>query len=449
MEDTKMSSIRFTFVSAFLSMLIVFSMNGPVAAANFNLTAAAGVKVMPDGRSVPFWGFGLNGAAPTSPGPVLRTTPGDTVTISVTNGLTVPISISITGLFPGRTITPIPVRDTTSAAGLPAKNRVLSFSNQVSPGATVTYPSFTVTSGTYLYESGTNPATQVNMGLFGALVVAPATGTGNPAVYNAYTPTATNTQTGYNRDEVLVFSDILARYDAALRAYVTLNEDVLAGTFASSLNYVPLYYLINGKSFPDTIVPDLAPPAGVPAGTPGIYAPIGQRTLLRMVNASGHNYVPSIRENYLTLIAEDGNLYPYAKSQFSVTLPAGKTVDAILDLPQGTAVNYYALYDRRLGLSNATAHPGGMMIFLASWGASQNCSPMKGDVNGDGIITVVDALTVLRAFVNSTGLIAAGDVYDATSLSGVSSSGLPCGDGSMTLADALWLLQKAVGINPY
>ena len=45
---------------------------------------------------------------------------------------------------------------------------------EAGPGAAVTY-SFTASSaGTYLYESGSDPQLQVQMGLFGAIVVRPA-----------------------------------------------------------------------------------------------------------------------------------------------------------------------------------------------------------------------------------------------------------------------------------
>jgi hypothetical protein len=71
-----------------------------------------------------------------------------------------------------------------------------------------------------------------------------------------------------------------------------------------------------------------------------------------------------------------------------------------------------------------------------------NCSPLKGDVNGDGRITATDALTVLRAFVAGTALPAGDVTLDPA-------SGLPCGDGVIGLDDVLKLIQKATGFNPY
>jgi hypothetical protein len=140
----------------------------------------------------------------------------------------------------------------------------------------------------------------------------------------------------------------------------------------------------------------------------------------------------------LTVIAEDGNLLNYARHEFSPSLNAGKTLDVIT---APTTTGYNAFYDRRLGTSNAGVFPGGILTFIGDL----NCSPLKGDVNGDGRITAIDALTVLRAFVGGTTntLPASADVsLDPT-------SGLPCGNGTIDLVDVLLLLQKATGFNPY
>jgi FtsP/CotA-like multicopper oxidase with cupredoxin domain len=433
-------------IKALLLLLAIFSTQESQAV-TYNLRAALGTKTMADGTSVPVWGFaddttlGAGNGVVTVPGPQLTAVPGDTLTINLTNNLSVPISI----IIPGQRLSPAP-----TYANDPRDNKshVVSFANQVAPGTTVnniTFPG--LKAGTFLYESGTNPALQVSMGLYGALVVVGPGGSGP-----AYPP---NISTTYNRDEVLLFSDILARFDKGLNNYVTLNKDVIDNTYVTTLDYNPLYYLINGKSFPDTIAPVIPAPAGVPANLPGIYAPQGQKTLLRLINASAHNYMPTVSGTYFDnavpaqphsfsaqVIAEDGNLYRYPKPAVAMVLPAGKTLDAMLDLTVAASQGYYALYDRRLGLTNAGTYPGGMLTFLASWGATENCSPFKGDVNGDGRIDFIDVMAVLR-LVMAGGFNANGDVFP------VSVSGLPCGNGTLDLSDALLLLQKAAGFSSY
>ena len=414
-----------------LFLLTAFSTSQALAV-TYNLRAELSSITMPDGTVVPVWGFasdsapGANDGVVSVPGPKLAAVPGDNLVINLKNNLSVPISI----IIPGQ-------RSTTTASPTPTVSggKVLSFDNEVLTAASRTLTFSNLKAGTFLYESGTNPAVQLPMGLYGPLIVGPS-GSGQ-----AYPPTAS---TAYDSDAVLLFSDILGKFDAAQNKYITYNKDIVDGKNPSISNYNPLYYLINGKSFPDTL-------------TPGISAPPGKKTLLRLLNASGHNYMPAISGTYFDaanlpqsfstkVIAEDGNLYRYAKPGIAMVLPAGKTLDAMLDLNLAVGEGYYALYDRRLGLTNAGTFPGGMLTFLSSWDGTKNCSPLKGDINGDGRIDFVDVMASLR-LVMTGGYNANGDVAP------LSASGLPCGNGvaggALTLADALLLLRKAAGFNSY
>jgi hypothetical protein len=70
------------------------------------------------------------------------------------------------------------------------------------------------------------------------------------------------------------------------------------------------------------------------------------------------------------MIAEDGNPYPWPanpRKQYSVLLPAAKTVDAILTptLAAGPAPTRYPIFDRRLSLTSGAAQDGGMLAMLA------------------------------------------------------------------------------------
>src|SRR5215813_7752614 len=131
----------------------------------FNLVANTGYADTPDGNSVFMWGY-ANHDAPDNdhfqtPGPVLCVTEGETVVVNLTNTLPEPASI----VFPGQTgVT------ATGSAGLftaeaAANNGTASYS------FTADHP------GTYLYQSGSDQAKQVEMGLYGALVVRPNTTT--------------------------------------------------------------------------------------------------------------------------------------------------------------------------------------------------------------------------------------------------------------------------------
>src|SRR6202158_2511659 len=146
-------------------------------AATFNLTAQTAFLNQPDGNAVYAWGYGCNGTpsgfAPTTtpisgancptmqvPGPTLIVTEGQTVTVNLLNGL--PTAAGNTSiLFPG-----FVVKATGGVQGL--------LTQEAAPAGTVTY-TFTASSpGTHAYYSGTQGDLQVEMGLYGAVVVLPA-----------------------------------------------------------------------------------------------------------------------------------------------------------------------------------------------------------------------------------------------------------------------------------
>ena len=148
---------------------------GAGATATFNLTALTAYLTQPDGQSIYSWGYGCS-VVPTSfapamagatcgsmqvPGPTLIVTEGQTVTVNLTNGL--PTAAGNTSiLFPG-----FIVAASGGATGLMTK--------EAAPGGTVTY-TFTASSpGTRSYYSGTQGDLQIEMGLYGAIIVLPAT----------------------------------------------------------------------------------------------------------------------------------------------------------------------------------------------------------------------------------------------------------------------------------
>ena len=142
---------------------------------NFNLTAQPAYLTQPDGAAVYSWGYGCNGAptgfAPTAitnatcnamqvPGPTLIVTEGQTVSVTLTNRL--PAAAGNTSiLFPGFNVTA-----TGGVAGL--------LTQEAAPGLTVTYSFTATTPGTRAYYSGTQGDLQVEMGLYGAIIVLPA-----------------------------------------------------------------------------------------------------------------------------------------------------------------------------------------------------------------------------------------------------------------------------------
>jgi hypothetical protein len=340
----------------------------PASAVEYWLRADTVSVTMPDGVTVPMWGYALTdmtfvpGTA-TVPGPALTVPPGDTVlTIHLKNNLPEATSIVI----PGQVGAMTPVWDNGMSGARPsAAARVRSFTHEaLVGGGTADYTWSNVKPGTYLYHSGTHPQVQVQMGLYGGV-------TGNAVAATATTPAEAYAGVPYNNEVTLLFSEI----DPALHAAVAGGTYGTAGGPTSTFNYQPKYFLINGKPH----AAGAAPLATLPAG---------QKTLLRFLNAGLQTHVPVINGQDLQLVAEDGNRYPWPRRQYSALLPAAKTVDAILtpQLTAGAASNSYTIYDRRLSLNNGAAQDGGMLARL--------------DVSGSGSAPAITSTPVLTATQN-------------------------------------------------
>ena len=341
-----MSKVTIKSLRGLALMLAAFAvMATPSFAVTFNLTADNTTVTMPGpgGAVIPMWGFALGTWAPdlapvTIPGPMLVVPPGDnTLIINLTNNL--PDNVSI--VIPGQTavMTPVWTDGTTGPRGGDLTKRVRSFTHETPPGGgPVAYTWNNVKPGTYMYHSGTHPQVQVSMGLYGGVKKDAATGL-------AYTATPPgNIDTSYNNEVILFYSEIDP----------TLNNVVDNGTYGtpaypSMVRYAPKYFLINGMPWPDA-----APVVDHPIA-------INDNVLIRFLNAGLRYHVPSLGGLYMTVIAEDGNLYPYPKEHHSIFLAPGKTKDAIL---KPTVDNTYAVYDRTLHLTNAEVSGGGMLAYL-------------------------------------------------------------------------------------
>jgi len=307
-------------------IIILFSLllTSTANAVTFQLKTGTKNITLPDGTVVTMWGFGLSNGSITIPGPLLTVPPNDTtLTINLKNNLAQPVSIVI----PGQTATLTP------GMFLDAKGRqrVRSFTQETPQNQTKTYTWTNVKPGTYTYFSGTQPAVQVQMGLYGGVKKNAATN----QVYSGIS---------YNKEVILFYSEI----DPYLHQMVKQGKYGAGKALTSTINYRPKYFLINGQPYSSGQTP-------VPAGTQG------QTTLIRFLNMGLKTHVPTLNGLYMRLIAEDGNPFPYPREQYSVMLAAWKTIDALLTpAPGGT----YALYDRKLDLTNNKSSPGGMLTYL-------------------------------------------------------------------------------------
>jgi len=287
---------------------------------SFNLWAKAGSATLYGSTSVTIWGYteGATGAtdAATLPNPVLTIDVGNDVTVNLTNNLSEDSAL----LFQGQDMIP----DTT---GAPAN------------GGTKSYTFRACNPGTFLYEAGlgaqnlmSNTQHQVAMGMYGALIVRPAT-TGQ-----AYD----DASTAFNEENVLVLSEL----DPAL------NNSGTPATF-DIRDYSPQYFLINGKAYPNT-----DPLTGNP----------GEKVLMRYINAGLQAHAMSTLGLSQTIIAQDGNPYTYSHNVVAETIATGQTLDTIVTVPASAlAGNKFAVYDANLLLHNTNTIGlsfGGMLTFL-------------------------------------------------------------------------------------
>ncbi len=324
---------KFSYISVML-LLLSFAFAGirhdAALATEYFLRAEAMTGTMCDGTEIEMWGyamdtaFGAEDGTVTVPGPVLEIPPGDSsLTIHMDNNLNVPTSIVIPGLIASMS----PVRN--------GENRIVSFTHETSPGnaAPVDYIWNNLKPGTYLYQSGSHMAVQVQMGLYGAVKMDHMMGQAYDEV-----------QTAYDSEVMLLFSEI----DPALHQAVAEDQYGPGLLMTSTVDYQPKCFLINGECFSPGRM-------SIPAGIPG------DTLLVRFLNAGLKTRVPALNGKRLVMWAEDGNLLPYPKNIAALHLEAGKTRDVLVELDQP---GYIPVYDERLALTNAGVSPGGMLAYL-------------------------------------------------------------------------------------
>jgi hypothetical protein len=263
---------------------------------SFDLTASSGTVETPDGNSILMWSYGA--AAFQSPGPVLCVTQGDAVTVHLHNDLAEPVSI----VFPGQ-----------SAVGGTGTPGLLA--DEAPAGGDATYTFTAGEPGTYVYESGSDPAKQVEMGLYGALVVRPA---GHPdQAYDAAT------RFDPKREYLILLSDIDPDLHHAIETGGTYDFDTLRSR----------YFAINGRQFPDTVQDNgVSWLPNQPYGALVRVKPYNATTnplpaLIRMVNVGVLNHPYHPHGNHLRQIAQDGRKLAAGSEHFAETVASGQTLD--------------------------------------------------------------------------------------------------------------------------
>jgi len=308
-----------------------------ITGTSFSLAASPAYVTQPDGALIYSWGYGCAAPPPTSaympsvfgsigfcptmqmPGPTLIVTEGATVTVTLTNNL--PTGAGNTSIiFAG-----IPTTASGGARGLLAQ--------EAAPGGSVTYSlNTTGKAGTHAYYSGTQSDLQIEMGLYGALIVLPNTVPagcvalnglgGGGGEFRLATSAYDHPATCYDREYLFQFGEI----DPAIHAQAEAQVKAIAACPPGSTNsitgvpcpaatlavptepYHPRYYLINGRSMPDTMDADYAPnyPHQPYNGNPHMH-PLDQ-VLVRVIGTGRWEHPFHEHANHVRILARDGNL---------------------------------------------------------------------------------------------------------------------------------------------
>ena len=311
-----------------------FAASPGITGPGFNLVASSAHTSQPDGSAIYSWGFGCDGPAsgyaPAAiagtfcnamqvPAPTLIVTQGETVTVHLRNNL--PNAAGNTSiLFPGFNVTA-----SGGVAGLLTKEaQPPSCNPTTNPGCdSVTYTFTATTPGTRAYYSGTQGDLQVEMGLYGAIIVLPSTVPGSctsgvhaknvsaqlahgeddfrlaAAAYNH--PSAC-----YDREYLFQFSEMDPRIHREAE-----EQSVRACTGCMNVAtepYVPAYFMVNGRSMPDLMDPNYAKeyPHQPYNGDPHMHP--GELILLRIIGQGRWQHPFHEHGNHVRVLARDGNL---------------------------------------------------------------------------------------------------------------------------------------------
>jgi FtsP/CotA-like multicopper oxidase with cupredoxin domain len=320
----------------------------------FDLTAQPAYLTQPDGQAIYSWGYGCNSAPlgylPSTisgafcnpmqvPGPTLIVTEGDTVSVTLTNNLPAPAG-NTSILFPGFQVTAAPAATQPSSCPSSQQSPPQNFNpapaglltTEAANGCSVTYTFKASSPGTRAYYSGTQSDLQVEMGLYGAIIVLPshpvsgasctsdlqtkndtARSIRNENIFRLSTSAYDDPHTCYDREYLFQFSEMDPNIHLQADAQVAALANCTAGTAGCSLNvltepYHPTYFMINGRSMPDDMDPNYTKqyPHQPYNGNPHMHP--GEQVLLRIIGQGRWQHPFHEHANHVRILARDGNL---------------------------------------------------------------------------------------------------------------------------------------------
>lgn len=208
-------------------------------------------------------------------------------------------------------------------------------------------------SGTYMYHCHFEPVEHIQMGMTGPLIVHPLLEknpefSGRKFAYN-------DVSTEFNR-EVLIF---LTELDARPHALVASIQEF------DWTEYNPQYWLINGRSYPDTVKPGDDPNLPLQPYSSLIEANPGEKVLLRFVNLGYQTHNIQVLGVPLRVVGQDAKeLRGYHGEDLSyftntIFIAPGQTMDVIFTAP---VPGKYLLFNRSHNQNTVAGNFFGGMI---------------------------------------------------------------------------------------
>jgi FtsP/CotA-like multicopper oxidase with cupredoxin domain len=292
------------------------------AHSTFSLTAQAGYVSTPDGNSIYMWSYGNSTRGFQLPGPTLCVTSGDTVTVVPHNSL--PEATSI--IFPGQS--GVTADGNAAQPQFDTTGPTLTSLVQAAPagGGSVTYRFTAGSAGTYLYSSGSDVKKQTQMGMYGALVVRPA---GHPGQVNDRADSAFTS----GKEYLFLLSEVDPDVHLAVERKQPVNWSA----------YTARYFMINGRSMPDTLAPNNASwLPGQPYGSVVHIKPWDATNnplpaTIRYLNAGTVNYPFHPHGSDERVIDRDGHALVGPSGQdlsylkYDLDVGPGQTLDTLMD----------------------------------------------------------------------------------------------------------------------
>jgi len=310
------------FPAALLAMLLLPGMAAAaiegIPGTNFVLTAREGTIASAPGESVYMWGYANGTGTMQLPGPTLIVNEGDDISVTLHNSLPVAAG-NVSIVFPGQVVS--------TSGGVPG-----ALTREAPNGGSVTYTFTATRPGTFQYHSGSQPDLQVEMGLYGALIVRPSMVSPAGCTAVAYD----HAETCYDREYLFLLSEIdLDIHQAAqLQAGGAGPIELPVGAYFSE------FWLMNGRTGPDTMASSSMPGSGILPTQPYgslVHMHPGEKVLIRLVGAGRESHPFHHHGNHARVLANDAHLLLSATDPSKLagpllfTLPStpGGTTDAI------------------------------------------------------------------------------------------------------------------------